>query len=515
MDVSWKIVLIDDEKDIREVMAITLEDSGFEVFTAADGEAGLKLCREKKPQIVITDIRMPKMNGIQVLESLKTHSPSIEVIVATAYGELELAVQALQLDASDFIIKPINDVELNLALDRARDRYTSRQRLKEYASLLEKENAETHQELVDNIAFQRKLIDGSMDGILASDENDLIVTFNKALERMTGYSKLEVLHKKSIADFFSSDEEKRIRADLASDEYGGKERLFLYETGLLNRNGQSVPVQTSVSELHSDRYEGLVFIFRDLRNIRKLEREMADQARILHQDKMMSLGRLAASTAHEINNPLSGILNYIRLMIRIMERGPLADADLDKFSKYLDVAEKETDRCTRIVSSLLTFSRKSPPAFTDVALDELINKCIVLSRHKMRMEKIEFHLEYRPDIPIIKGDMNQLQQCVINIIFNAVDAMVDGGRLDISTWFEPLDKKVIIKIADTGSGISEDNMPRIFEPFFTTKSEGYGVGLGLSTTYGIIERHGGAIEVESREGHGSVFTISLPVPEQA
>jgi DNA-binding NtrC family response regulator len=198
----WKIVIIDDEEDIREVIKITLEDKGYTVATAQDGEAGILQCEKMSPQIVITDIRMPKMNGIQVLDSLKKKDPDIEVIVVTAFGEMDLAIQALQLDASDFITKPINDEALHLALKRAQHRYTSKKQLKDYTALLEKENAETTQELIRTLSFRENLIESSMDGILGCDEKGNVVIFNKSMEKMLSYSKSEVFHKMTLDQFF-------------------------------------------------------------------------------------------------------------------------------------------------------------------------------------------------------------------------------------------------------------------------------------------------------------------------
>ncbi|MBU1568991.1 MAG: response regulator, partial [Proteobacteria bacterium] len=163
---EWKVVLIDDEQDIRDVVSLTLQDAGYEVFTAEDGKTGLNLCIEKNPQIVITDIRMPGMDGLKVLEILKDKSPDIEVIVVTAFGEIDFAIRALHLDASDFINKPINDEALHLAMKRACRRYTSRKQIKDYTALLEKEKADTAQELMRTISFKTNLIESSMDGIL-------------------------------------------------------------------------------------------------------------------------------------------------------------------------------------------------------------------------------------------------------------------------------------------------------------------------------------------------------------
>jgi PAS domain S-box-containing protein len=508
----WKIVLIDDEEDIREVMAIALQDAGYRVETAADGATGLQLCEAINPQIVITDIRMPGMDGLQVLETIKKQYADIEVIVATAFGEMDVAIRALQLDASDFITKPISDDALHLALSRARDRYTSRKQLKDYTALLEKEKAKTSQQLFKTIAFQRNLIENSMDGILGCDETDLVVTYNQSMEQILGYSKAAVIGTMTFGQFFTVAQAKRFQEELSSDKFGGPDRLNLYETTLRTKSGLDVPVQVSaVTLFDGNRAKGLVCFFRDLREIRKLEREMADQARILHQDKMMSLGRLAASVVHEINNPLSGILNYLRLMNRILSQGPLAEDRREKFQRYLDLVETETKRCSEIVSNLLSFSRKSAPSFGEVHIVELLQRCIILSQHRLQLNHIILDPSIPPGLPMVRGDFNQLQQCVINLIFNAIDAMGNGGELKLQGSHDSQQGQVIITVKDSGPGIAPEDLPRIFEPFFTTKMEGYGVGLGLSTVYGIMQHHRGTVTVDSKPGQGATFTLRLPV----
>jgi signal transduction histidine kinase len=239
---------------------------------------------------------------------------------------------------------------------------------------------------------------------------------------------------------------------------------------------------------------------------------MADQSRVLHQDKMMSLGRLAASVVHEINNPLAGVLNYLRLMIRQTEKMPATDPLRPQFLRYLELSESETARCSHIVSNLLSFSRLRPPAMDRVPLAELVERSAVLSRHKLELSNIALVLDVEPGLPDLYGDINQLQQCLINLVFNAVDAMPEGGRLTISAHKDADRGLALIQVSDTGQGIAPEDLPRIFEPFFTTKKDGYGVGLGLSTVYGIVDRHGGRIRVESRLGEGARFTLELPIP---
>lgn len=511
---GWTIVLMDDEADIRDVMTLTLQDSGYRVLTAPDGRSGIRLCEELNPQIVITDIRMPGMDGIQVLQVLKENLPDIEVIVATAFGEMDLAIHALQLDASDFITKPISDSALFMALSRAQQRYTSRKQIKDYTRLLETENAKTSQELTATIAFQKNLIESSMDGILGCNETGKVMIFNNAMKRLLGYSKKDALDHLSLDQVFAPEERVRFNSVLSSEAYGGKNRLNLYETSLLASSGNRIPVQITATVLtEAEAISGLVCFVRDLRELRRLELEMSDQARILHQDKMMSLGRLAASVVHEINNPLAGILNYICLMRRILERGPLAADQQNKFHHHLELVESETRRCSQIVSGLLIFSRKSPSTFTRVEIEDLINRCMLLSLHKIQLNHISQTIFIPPSLPLVIGDFNQLQQCLINLIFNAIDAMPDGGTLEVLAGTDLPQKEVFIQVRDSGPGIAPSDLSHIFEPFYTTKNEGYGVGLGLSTVYGIMERHHGSVQVESQIGKGTTFTLKLLIEE--
>jgi two-component system NtrC family sensor kinase len=379
---GWPVLIIDDEKDIREVTALTLMDAGYRVETAADGTEGLARCEQFSPRIVITDIRMPGMDGIQVLETIKQRYPDTEVIVATAFGEMETAIRALQLDASDFITKPIHTEAMMVAIERARHRYRTRQQIKDYTRRLEHGLSRTTRQLEETVAYQNRLIESSMDGILGCDGDGRVVTFNRSMEQMLGIRPFRGAAPVHPDEFFQPSGIPPVPDDLAASGHGGDGRLMLYETCLLDHHQHPVPVQLSATVLmDEENTTGLVCFVRDLRRIHRLEQEMADQARLLHQDKMMSLGRLAASVAHEINNPLSGILNYIRLMLRSFRKGPLPTDKHTQFARYLELVETETDRCSKIVSSLLTFSRRSPVSVGPVSMAEIVDHSIVLARH--------------------------------------------------------------------------------------------------------------------------------------
>ena len=508
---DWKVLLIDDEEAIRRVVSIALADEGYQMLTAADGESGLRLCKEESPQIVITDIRMPGMDGIEVLQRVKDEDPDKEVIVITGFGDMGLAVKALQADASDFVTKPIENEALLVALERAQNRYTNRRALNDYTAIIEERWMETAEELARTFDFQNNLIESSIDGIMGCDRNGKVVLYNKSLEKMLGYQKEEVIKKMSFDQFFPVGAAEQFREKLYSEEYGGENRIFFFETNLVSKNAMNIPVQLSATVLHEgDEEIGIVSFFRDLREIKRMEQQFADETRLLHQDKMISLGRLAASVVHEINNPLAGILNYARLMIKILKRGVFEQEQAQKFQGYLSLVERETDRCSVIVSNLLTFSRKSKMESGGIAINDLLEKCIMLSQHKLALQNIKIRTDLGVDIPVVWGDFNQMQQCVINLIFNAIDAMPEGGELAIVSSHDPKLNVVKIRVEDNGCGISKEDLPNIFDPFFTTKIEGKGLGLGLSTVYGIIDRHMGNIDVKSKQGEGTTVTVNLP-----
>lgn len=524
LPIKWKILVIDDEEDIRDIMSLTLTDAGYSVICAQDGHTGLMLATREEPQIVITDIKMPGLSGLEVLERIKKIKPETEVIVTTGYGDVKKAVTALQYGASDFISKPIDDTALHMALKRARQHYMDRKQLSDYTVLLENENLKTSSELVKSVNFQSSLIENSMDGILGCDENDIIVTYNRSMEKMLGYPKVQVLKKMKVTAFFNPECFLKLKTDLSGNHFGGENKLFVYETSMLSIKKEDIPVQISGFTFTQDTFQNSMVLFiSDLRNLRSLAREVTDQAKLLHREKMISLGRLAASMVHEINNPLSGILNYIRLMIRIIGKGKgltagvisdLTQDQVNKFNSYLEIIESETQRCSDLVSGLLKFSRKTKLEQNHIDVAELVRHSLLLCNHKLELSNIVLKEHYDTDVPLIYGDFNQLEQCMINLIFNAIDAMENGGNLEIRTGYHPEEKLVLISIKDTGKGISKEDLNFIFEPFFTTKNKGYGVGLGLSSAYGIIEKHKGTIVVESLLNKGSTFVIKLPPEEK-
>jgi two-component system NtrC family sensor kinase len=243
------------------------------------------------------------------------------------------------------------------------------------------------------------------------------------------------------------------------------------------------------------------------------ELELAHQ-RILVVEKMASLGKLAAVMAHEINNPLTGISTYARLLTRKLEgkggAGQDQQAADEETGKILHLVEKEAQRCGDIVRNLLLFSRSPGARFSEEDLGTLLDRCRLLVNHKAELQGVEVRCEVAPGVPKVVCDPSQIQQMVLALAINGIEAMPTGGTLTIRLGPADDDDAVILSVIDTGGGIAPEIKDHIFEPFFTTKDQVKGVGLGLAVVYGIVNRHHGQIAVESEPDSGAVFTITLP-----
>ena len=262
------------------------------------------------------------------------------------------------------------------------------------------------------------------------------------------------------------------------------------------------------------------------RRVEERTRELRDaQAQLVQTEKMASLGRLSASIAHEINNPLAGILTYAKLIGRRLRTGPHGPEEIAAAVQQLALVERETQRCTAIVRNLLDFARQREPAFKAVDVPSILEEATVLVANRMTLQGIEV-VRTLDAVPPVRADAGQLRQAIVNLLINACEAMPDGGRVRLGlrtatgtnpTAGPPAGKEsgapgtaasVEIRIADGGPGIAPEHLSKIFDPFFTTKEKG--TGLGLSVVYGIVEKHGGTIAVDSRVGDGTTITIRLP-----
>jgi two-component system NtrC family sensor kinase len=231
---------------------------------------------------------------------------------------------------------------------------------------------------------------------------------------------------------------------------------------------------------------------------------------VMHVEKMASIGKMAAVVAHEVNNPLSGILTYAKLIRKWVASGQAEHEKREEAMQCLDLIATESRRCGDLIKNLLSLSRTAPMNVQSTDLHAVINRCLMLVRHQLELGGVELQLKLAKDLPLVSCDPAQIEQVFLALIMNAKDAMPRGGNLWIETRMSDDESEVEIQVRDDGAGIAPDVLPHIFEPFLTTKESGHGVGLGLAISRGIVERHNGRIAVQSELGRGTTFTVTLP-----
>ncbi|MFH1073774.1 MAG: ATP-binding protein [Candidatus Firestonebacteria bacterium] len=336
--------------------------------------------------------------------------------------------------------------------------------------------------------------------ILLSPEYN-IVSVNNSLLKLLEYESEQLLGK-SVKMLFIGQEGD---SDIFKRAIEG-EIITNYELTLVSKNKTNIPVAFSVSILRDDfkNLAGIICIARDITKQKEAEKEKEKMISHLTQsEKMVAVGQLAGGVAHEINNPMTVILGYTQVVLRELKPE-------DKILKPMLAIEREAKRCKILIESLLTFSRTSKMMKQLAGVNKAIKDSLALIEVQTKIKNIDIVADYGEGLPDIMVNVNQIQQVIINLCNNAMDAMTEGGMIKINTMLD--DEFIKITISDTGRGISEEDKKRLFEPFFTTKEVGKGTGLGLSICYEIVKRHNGKISVESSgRGKGTIFTIRLPI----
>ena len=345
--------------------------------------------------------------------------------------------------------------------------------------------------------------------IIAIDEKGLVTLINRKGSEVLGYEEEEIIGRNWF-DLCVPQNSRENRKELFRAVMAGEEAEAVdYENTIITKSGEERIIAWHNTTLYNEKWE----IIGTLSSGEDITKRKETEVELIRAEKLTSLGQLAASVAHEVNNPLAGILVYTTLLLKKYQMGKLQTEETE--SQLLKM-KKELERTSGIIRNLLDFSRQSDADMRPVEVNKVVEAALLLVKHQISLEHIKLTLNFGNNLPAVLAGFDQIQQVLINLLLNAIQAMPEGGQLLIDTSAAPnvrigetLKDTVRIAITDTGVGIPKENMGKLFTPFFTTKEKGKGVGLGLPVVHGIIERHKGKIEVVSEVGKGTTFAIYL------
>ena len=534
------VLVIDDEPGITRLCQRLLSRANFEVATFTQPTEGLSWLEQQPIDLLLVDIRMPGMNGFEVIDLARRRQPDLAVVIMTGFGTVEMAIQALQRGADGLVLKPFAGAELVQSLKHAlQDNRNKRdiarlQTLRPLFNVTEALFAETdpdhlHELLIDAVTGQLRC---SQAGIYhrKAGETRLRLIAGKGgdidhrgdIDHHSAVPEEETGPQSGLADRADA-----LNTPLWVNHEGPGDAILqtaLAEKGLESALCVPVPFKdgrfvfwaariTGEPAFRASDFEMFVILARQatvaLENarlhaeLRAYIRQVEESQRALVQaEKMAMVGRLTASIAHEINNPLQAVQNCLHLAVRKELPEP------DRF-KYQELAQSELERLIHTVQRMLEFYRPGAVDRKPADLNEIINRMLVLVEAQLQGRKIRIHKKLAARLPLVLIVRDQIQQVLLNLLLNAAEAMQDGGDLFIATLSTR--RTVEVTFEDTGPGIPEANRERIFEPFVSTKENG--TGLGLTVSYGIITAHGGSLELASGRGHGACFRVILPIGE--
>ena len=366
---------------------------------------------------------------------------------------------------------------------------------------LEQRIRETHD-------FLNNIIHSSPNAIIGADVKGTIIVWNQGAEETLGYPSSQVIGKMDVRNLYFDNMAYEIMRIMRGPEFGGEGKLRSYTMTFRHRDGHKVEGTLSANLIYDDdgKEAASVGFFQDLGERLSMERKLQrTQEQLLQSEKLAAMGRLTSQLAHELNNPLYGIMNTLELMKT--EIPPT-----NKRRRLLEMSLSETVRLADMLRKMLSFSRPDQEQRSEVDINAIIDEILMLHDKQLREHDIKITARFGEGLKPVKASKNQLRQVFLNLVSNARDAMPEGGVLNVQT--EGDEHRVRVMIADTGVGIKPEHLDKIFDTFFTTKTESVkGVGLGLSVCYGFIRDHGGDIRVESELGQGATFTVILPVAE--
>ncbi|MFT3709193.1 MAG: ATP-binding protein [Archangium sp.] len=502
-----RLLLVDDEENILRSLRRVLRRGEWLIETAPDAEAGLAVFEKFQPAVVISDFRMPGMNGVEFLTRVKELAPHTQRIMLTGQADQQAIEEAInRSEVFRFITKPWNDGQLLLTVRSAFEQHELLSDNRRLHELTQQQNVELRQlnaDLEQRVHQRTQMLSrAKREWELSFDTIDsplAVINTDDHIIRRANIASARVSHR-----------------DVTELKGGMKCHEFLFDRKTPCPGcplGPNLKSPSTLELTHENRTYSVhlypmddepiaVCHYRDVTDERALTR------RLIESEKMIAIGNLAGGVAHEINNPLGGILAFSQLMKRDDGRTP---QDLEA----LELIEESAMRCKRIVESLLKFSRRSKVedrrAFD---LSKCVEDAAVLFKAQIKKyPRARLELDLATGLPAVYGDPAQLGQVVLNLLHNGLQALDNGeGTLKVKTGTR--EGNCYFMVTDDGCGIPQDNLPRIFEPHFTTKPPGEGTGLGLSIAYRIVEDHGGHFSVDSKLDEGSAFTVLIPMQPQ-
>lgn len=494
---NLNVLLVDDELRITELLSFALRKQPYEITIAQSGQQALDIMKEQSTDILVTDIRMPGMSGLELTRRVRTEYPHTQIIIISAHGDLDSAVEALKLGAVDFLQKPVDPKVLQLSLNSSAEKFRLRAELNIANRALEQEK-ETLAVTVNSIG----------DAVIATDLDGNVTLLNRVAEELTGWIRDDAYTEPLTKVFHIINEKTRAICENPVEKVLKTGRIIglANHTALIAKDGSETSIADSAAPIRNSQGDiiGTVLVFRDVTHENILNAELSKTK------KLESVGLLAGGIAHDFNNVLTGIMGNINLARDLINKDNEAYA-------FLEIAEGASKRASKLTHQLLTFSKGGEPVVELTSIYSLINEC---ANFTLTGSGIACRIEQETELWRAMVDPGQIDQVIQNVILNARQAMPEGGTINIlceNFIHSDNEQKVLpidqgnylrIMISDEGIGIPPELIERIFDPYFTTKQ--MGSGLGMATSQAIIRKHGGFIGCTSQLGEGAVFTIYLP-----
>jgi len=496
---NYKILLADDDPIITKSIGHVLKLEGYGVTTVAGGQEAITLLDNTDFDLIITDLVMEQLDGIQVLKKAKTLNPDVIVMILTGFGDMISAIDALRLGADDYMLKPCEPEEILHRISRCIEKLEYKRQIRQAREALQ-ESEEKYRAIFNSI---RDLVyEISLDHRIAS--------VNLAFEKLTGWAAEHWIGRKTVELIHPEDRRLAIKMFQA---FKSEMKVNPVELRILTRSGEYRTIECMPAPLvRKGKLIGILSVGRDVTERKQMETAM------LRAEKLRSTGILAGGLAHDFNNLLSVIMGNIELAKGEIHPDTQACINLKQ-------AEKACLNAQELTKQLITFSKGGDPVKKTGSMGDLVKETANLALSGTNM-KCEFLVH--PDLMPVEFDEGQMKHAINNILVNASESMPNGGTISIEAENLTIDaepvaenvtlfpgKYVKLSIRDRGVGISEENLCRIFDPYFSTKEMGpqKGMGLGLATAYSIVTKHGGQITVESELGVGTTFAVYLPAFE--